>query len=1537
MKIRNKVEISLMVFALLFPTLTFLMGQHPVFAATYTVTNTNNSGAGSLRQAIIDANTNPGADIITFDIPPTDPNYYTPSPGISWWRIDITSELPAITESVTIDGTTQTTNRGDTNPGQVGTGGTVGVDSVPLPEYNRPEIELTTSTNINNGLTVGASTVNIKGLAIYGFKGNPARTSNAQINIASGTDVTVESCLIGTRADGSDPGFDTKTSGIYSTSTGKGIIQNNFIGYNISGIYLDGASNWNVTGNEVFQNTLRYGNSGIEMPLNANTITISGNLCRENGGAGIDSYRGTGSFNIVNNTVINNGLISIQTSGIRVYGTSNTISKNIVTSNQGPGIVIPQVIGSTYQNYQQTISQNSCYSNGGLGIDLVRDTGSEQVHARRGDGVNINDGIYDATYGNRGIDYPVITVATLIANTLHIEGYVGTSATGTTFTGVTLEFFIAAPDPSGYGEGKTYLGSITTGADNSFTGNIDVTGKGLLDTDQITGTAHDINGNTSEFGTYFNLTVADNPLLTLDITPPVYAFAGDIADFSVAIKNTSDSTAYNSVYTWQIPEEMTFISSSYPANYDPITRTVTFNLGNLNPSGQIAELATVSIDAGVPDGTLLTTNSALSWQNALGEPAGTINQTSTTLVYSKPLLTLDWSAPVRGYAGENLLIEGMLHNPGSSTALNGILVVQLPVNTNFVTSSHNAIWNPAERTITWNLGNIPAGIDINGWYDIQIDPAVADGTVVDINSQIIWQDTIGDDHGPIQQTISITVYNRPDLSITKTGPDEASIGSTVTYTGTLKNNGGSAANTLILVDYLPEGLTFVSSSHNAVYNDIDKTITWSLGTINSGASIDGWVTVKIENTVASNTRLDNSFQVTWKDGDGTDYGPASATHEIIAYTNPILSITKEGPTEAIVGDYVTFTGTVSNIGGSVAYNTTLIDYLPQGMTFVSSSHNAAYNATNRTVTWSLGNINSGVEVPGWITVHIENSVPNASHLVNTFQITWQDNIGTNYGPVTASQELHAYTHPIISINKTGPESGHPGDVLSYTITITNNGGLQARNVILTDVLPGNCTYNSSNPSGQQSNGIVTWNLGSLDANSSRNITVDAIIDPATTDETKSDNIAYVTWQDTQNNTYGPVSKSFITTIYGTPQLRISKTGPATVYSGELCTYNIVISNIGNAEATDIVLTDIFASLMSFVSCSDNGTFTPPGIVTWDIGNIQSDSSKSVTLTLRSDPAIIQNTPLYNSSSAIWQDGSSNNYGPTGNNALTTVYSYPVPLINITGPASGRIGDSLPYTISVTNNSLQTAENVRIYSYLPLGFNFNQADNPGVYANGVITWTLANLPPGSTMNFSFTATPDSTPVGETLVITGAIGWQFPVGTGHGPLYATTNTFINAAPDLPEEQQEQIAQPSSSSSPSVVEQRINIPPKLNIKYLTVQPQQARANQSVIVYANIVNSGDIDSNYKVELKVNGNTEQVKEGTVSGHMAIPLKFEIIREQPGIYNIDINGQSSYFTITGEQSRTDPIKIIFIIVIIAGIACIILTSILLKRRSSTYY
>ncbi len=137
-----------------------LLDLYPDSLSPFTVSNTNDSGAGSLRQAILSANAAGGANTISFTI------------GSGVQTISLASPLPTITNSLTIDGTTQ--------PGFAGT----------------PIIVLdgTAAGAGANGLTIAASGCTVRGLVIDNFKGNGIEVDVQGGNLIAGnfigTDVT---------------------------------------------------------------------------------------------------------------------------------------------------------------------------------------------------------------------------------------------------------------------------------------------------------------------------------------------------------------------------------------------------------------------------------------------------------------------------------------------------------------------------------------------------------------------------------------------------------------------------------------------------------------------------------------------------------------------------------------------------------------------------------------------------------------------------------------------------------------------------------------------------------------------------------------------------------------------------------------------------------------------------------------------------------------------------------------------------------------------------------------------------------------------------------------------------------------------------------------------------------------------------------------------------------------------------------------------------------------------------------------------------
>jgi hypothetical protein len=257
--------------------------------ATYTVTNLNDSGAGSLRQAILDANANGGADQITFDVAGT---------------ISVFSELPTIDDQVTIDGT-----------------------SAPGYTEGNPVIELDGSSAGANvdGLTLvtGSDGSTIQGLVINRFGG-------AGIGLFGGGNHTIIGNFIGTDVSGTlDQG--NGTSGIYiegsagNTICGTSATERNVLSGNaLSGIELVSGS----TDNQVIGNYIGVDATGTGALANADYgIYIDGNS---------DNNTIGGTTDGAGNIIANNGAsgIVVADSG----STGNVFQANSIYSNTGLGI-----------------------------------------------------------------------------------------------------------------------------------------------------------------------------------------------------------------------------------------------------------------------------------------------------------------------------------------------------------------------------------------------------------------------------------------------------------------------------------------------------------------------------------------------------------------------------------------------------------------------------------------------------------------------------------------------------------------------------------------------------------------------------------------------------------------------------------------------------------------------------------------------------------------------------------------------------------------------------------------------------------------------------------------------------------------------------------------------------------------------------------------------------------------------------------------------------------------------------------------------
>ncbi|MBN1375958.1 MAG: DUF11 domain-containing protein, partial [Dehalococcoidia bacterium] len=992
------------------------------------------------------------------------------------------------------------------------------------------------------------------------------------------------------------------------------------------------------------------------------------------------------------------------------------------------------------------------------------------------------------------------------------------------------------------------------------------------------------------------LSTYENPVLTLSITPPLEGMAGQNVTYYGSVHNISSNTAYNSTLTWQIPPEFTYVSSS-GGTYNPATRTVSIMVPSITAGEEITGYVTVKINPATPDGTIVMTNSTLTWDNILGDHLGPVTNSSSLLVHALPYLNLQLDAHTYAFAGENVVYNGILSNPSTGTALNSVLVFQLDSPAmSFISSSHAAAITA--DNVTFNLGNFPAGANMTGSITVHIDEATPDSTVLQMVTLLYWRDALGNTHGPELHYHDLVVYQRPQLEITKEGSDWAVIGSSYTFTGTLTNVGLAAAENVVLVDYLPVGLTYLGSSHSAVYDPVARTVTWILGKISHGSSIPGWISVLVDN-ITSGSSLVNNFQVKWTDNLANPYGPALASKEIIVYSTPKIKITKEGPGEATVGSYITFTGTLSNVGGLSAENVVLMDRLPVGLTFVSSSHTAVYNAETHTIIWNIGHVGSGVDITGWVTVQVDSSVADGTHLVNGFSTSWRDGSNNSYGPASASTEIVCHTHPLITLEKTGPLYGKPGSPLIFSFTATNSGGLSAKNVSIMDFLPTRYTYISSDPPGVFSGGSIVWNVDSIAPHASRTFTLTVLVHSSTPDNTPITNTSSVAWQDEMGNAYGPAGASATVTIYSSPQLIVSKTGPASASASDNCTYNIALTNISDAPAVNVMLNDIVPSFMDFVSCTSGGIYDPvTGVVNWNLGTVAGNSTRTVTLVLSVDPALIQSQTLINSVLAVWQDLLGTDYGPSPGTCRTIVAPYPALTVLVSGPASGAQSSQLTYTVTITNTSAtQTASNVLAMFMLPSGSNYLGSSDRGTFANGTVQWIIGYLSPGATRQMTVVITLGNA-AGSSVILTGATSWQHPAGTAYGPRFSNLSTYIEsavAAPPKPTRRVNPMAVTPPRSAAATTGPQANPPPVylpcLNIEHTSISTDRVESGMPVEVTALIKNRGSVYGSSTINVYINGYVESVQGITLAGGEQRELVFILYRDEPGIYSVYVDGE----------------------------------------------
>jgi uncharacterized repeat protein (TIGR01451 family) len=626
------------------------------------------------------------------------------------------------------------------------------------------------------------------------------------------------------------------------------------------------------------------------------------------------------------------------------------------------------------------------------------------------------------------------------------------------------------------------------------------------------------------------------------------------------------------------------------------------------------------------------------------------------------------------------------------------------------------------------------------------------------------------------------------LTLTKTDtPDPVNTGSNLTYTLTATNTGPSNSTNTVITDALPTGLTFVSGTFSvnggAAQNAINTagTITTAPFTLTSGQS----TVLTIIATVGAGfvTGTSNTGSV---DSDEAVAVTANATTAV----TPNIDL---GVTKAIVGG-----ATTVGVGGTLTYRLTLTnnsttttvtgievnDDLPAGFTPGTLPSGVATGTAPADLVWSIASLAPSASVTVDIPVNVGTGTA-IGVATNTATIDLPGLVGfndtvSNNNTATVPVTVEPRYDLLITKDDT-VTSVTTGQTVTYTLSINNSGPSPATNVQVTDTLPAGLEFISAtsggNPIGSATGQAYSATIASLASNATTTISLVVRVRPGATGASIV-NTASVTAANPTQETAGRSNTATDTdTLNRTVTLNITKTDSTdpVIAGGANFTYTVTAFNSGSADAPNVLFSDPLPTGITFVSgtFTVNETIPRNGTVTFnsttnrleaDLGTLLAGGSATVnraliTLTVQAAATAAAGT-VTNTATLTSPD---NTAGVSDGEDTTISRNFDV-TVSKTRNTSNNVssGESLVYTIIVSNTGVSTATNVGLSDPIPANLTFvSVTSSAGTFSNqsGTITGTIPTLVQGTPVTVTVTTTvnnntPDNTTISNTATVTAA---------------------------------------------------------------------------------------------------------------------------------------------------------------------------------------
>ena len=541
-------------------------------------------------------------------------------------------------------------------------------------------------------------------------------------------------------------------------------------------------------------------------------------------------------------------------------------------------------------------------------------------------------------------------------------------------------------------------------------------------------------------------TSADLFITKSDFTDPV--MAGETLLYQLIVTNTGPSAARSVRVTDTLPTGASFVGASVQCNEGG--GVVVCTAGDLAVGQQMSFLIQVRIDQALADGTTLTNLAEVSSRTP-DPDGGNNNAAEPTTVLQTALNPTDLriaksDGPDPVVAGETLTYSLRITNAGPAPASNVQVVDALPDAVTLV--SVTASQGLCNNGITCDLGDLAVGAAAVVTIVVTVD---SDATVTFANQAQVSAANPEINPADNSASASTGLAFLADLAVTKSAqPITATPGSDVTYEIVVVNNGPSRSYNVVVGDSLPTKVgNAVAQSTQGTCSVVGGLVTCVVGSLGVGEK----VVVTVIGTVGSDVTaaLVNSASVLSLSTLDPIPGNNNTSITTPVATQADLAIRKDGPAVVSAGETLVYTISVYNYGPSDARTVRVTDTFPADVTPLLP-YPAGCGLVGGALVCTVGDVAAGATATLVFQAQVDSAVAPGTLLRNRAVVT---TLTPDPDPINNSAQVDTGVlgRGDLTISKTGTATANAGELVTYTLVITNNGPSRLRDVSVEDQLP----------------------------------------------------------------------------------------------------------------------------------------------------------------------------------------------------------------------------------------------------------------------------------------------------------------------------------------------------------------------------------------------------------------------------------------------------------------------------------------------------